>query len=132
MNLKKIIGQSDYRTFAGPDWPDLDDIISGIPADDPAIQQEVNEFVSMMQQTYSDITIDGSILAKNNQQRQKQIFFDKNYHQQPGCRVPWDTMGVNNNGEVFVCSSPSWIPKFVGNVLHVDNIYDVLNSESAL
>ena len=79
MNLKKIIGQSDNRIFAGPDWPSLDDIISGIPAVDPAIQQEVDEFVSMMQQTYSDITIDGSVLANNNQQRQKQIFFDKNY-----------------------------------------------------
>jgi MoaA/NifB/PqqE/SkfB family radical SAM enzyme len=131
MNLKKIISQSDYKTFAGPDWPSINDVISGIPAADPDIQREVDEFVGMMLQTYSDITIDGSILAKNNQLRQKQIFFDKNYHEYPRCHVPWNTMGVNNNGEVFVCSSPSWIPKFVGNILHVDNIYDVLNSESA-
>ena len=131
MNLKKIISQSDYRTFAGPDWPSLDDVISGIPAANPAIQKEVNEFVGIMKQTYSEITIDGSTLANNNQQRQKQIFFDKNYHEHPRCQVPWNTMGVNNNGEVFVCSSPSWIPKFVGNILYVDDIYKVLNSESA-
>jgi hypothetical protein len=131
MNLKKIIGLSDYKTFAGPDWPSLDDIICGIPAADPLIQKEVKEFVDMMKQTYFDITIDGTILANNNQQRQKQIFFDKNYHEHPICHVPWNTMGVNNNGEVFICSSPSWIPKFVGNILHADNVYDVLNSESA-
>lgn len=131
MNLKKIIGLSDYKTFAGPSWPSLDDIISGIPAADPLIQKEVEEFVDMMKQTYFDITIDGTILANNNQQRQKQIFFDKNYHEHPICHVPWNTMGVNNNGEVFICSSPSWIPKFVGNILHADDVYDVLNSESA-
>ena len=40
-------------------------------------------------------------------------------------------MGVNTNGSVFICESPSWVPKFVGSLLEVDNIYDVLNSEMA-
>jgi sulfatase maturation enzyme AslB (radical SAM superfamily) len=37
-------------------------------------------------------------------------------------------MGINYNGEIFLCSSPSWIPKFVGNILKVNSIYDALNS----
>jgi MoaA/NifB/PqqE/SkfB family radical SAM enzyme len=131
MSLKKIISRTDYKTFAGPDWPSLDDIIAGIPSQDLLIQSEVDQFVSMMKQTYSEITLSGETLAKNNQQRQNQIFFNKNYHAQPGCRVPWNTMSVTSNGEVFVCSCSSWVPISVGNILHATDIYDILNSKSA-
>lgn len=131
MSLKKIISWADYKTFAGPDWPSLDDIISGVPSQDLSIQNEVDEFVAMMKQTYSEITLSGEILAKNNQQRQNQIFFDKNYHARPGCQVPWTTMSVNSNGEVFLCSCSSWVPVSAGNILNAADIYDILNSESA-
>jgi sulfatase maturation enzyme AslB (radical SAM superfamily) len=131
MNLKKIISQKDYNTFAGPDWPSFNDITEGIPSADSSIQNEVNEFIGMMQQTYSEITLSGSILAKSNQQRQNQIFFNKNYHDQPTCQVPWDTLSVNSNGEMFICSCSSWVPVSIGNILHTTDIYDVLNSESA-
>jgi MoaA/NifB/PqqE/SkfB family radical SAM enzyme len=131
VSLKKIISRTDYKTFAGPDWPSLDDIIAGIPSKDLSIQSEVDEFVAMMKQTYSEITITGEVQAKNNQQRQNQIFFDKHYHGRPGCRVPWNTMSVTNNGEVFVCSCSSWVPISVGNILHATDIYDILNSKSA-
>jgi sulfatase maturation enzyme AslB (radical SAM superfamily) len=131
MNLKKIISQKDYKTFAGPDWPSFNDVIEGIPSTDSSIQNEVDEFTRMMQQTYSEITLSGSILAKNNQQRQNQIFFNKSYHDQPSCRVPWNTLSVNSNGEMFICSCSSWVPVPIGNILHTTDIYDVLNSESA-
>ena len=131
MNLKKIISQKDYKTFAGPDWPSFNDVIEGIPSTDLSIQNEVDEFIRMMQQTYSEITLSGSILAKNNQQRQNQIFFNKSYHNQPSCQVPWNTLSVNSNGELFICSCSSWVPIPIGNILHTSDIYDVLNSESA-
>ena len=131
MNLKKIISRKDYKTFAGPDWPSFNDVIEGIPSTDLSIQNEVDEFIRMMQQTYSEITLSGSILAKNNQQRQNQIFFNKSYHNQPSCQVPWNTLSVNSNGELFICSCSSWVPIPIGNILHTSDIYDVLNSESA-
>jgi hypothetical protein len=71
------------------------------------------------------------VLSQSNQQRQKQIFFHKQYHG-PHCDVPWNTMGINSNGDVFICRSPSWIPKFVGNILECNDIYEILNSDLAL
>jgi len=128
--MKHVISPADYRVFAGPDWPSYDAVVAGEFGTNPVIQQEVQEFVRMMQDNYAAQTLHGDGLAQANQQRQGQIFFDKQYHGSP-CKVPWNTMGVNNNGDVFICSSPSWIPIFVGNVLECHNIYDVLNSEKA-
>lgn len=130
-NLRKIIQIKDYKAFAGPDWPSYQQILDGVAVGNASIQSEVIEFVSMMTQTFNDITIDGNILAEKNQQRQDQIFFNKQLHSIDHCRVPWDTLGVNNNGDIFICSSPSWIPKFVGNLLEVDTIFDALNSDQA-
>ena len=130
-DLRKIIQMKDYNAFAGPDWPSYQQILDGEAVGNASIQSEVSEFVSMMTQTYNDITIDGNILAEQNQQRQDQIFFDKQLHSIGHCQTPWNTLGVNNNGDIFICSSPSWIPKFVGNILEVETIFDALNSDMA-
>lgn len=130
-DLRKIIQIKDYNAFAGPDWPSYQQILDGKTVGNASIQSEVSEFVSMMTQTYNDITIDGNILAEQNQQRQDQIFFDKQLHSIDHCQTPWNTLGVNNNGDIFICSSPSWIPKFVGNILEVQTIFDALNSSMA-
>lgn len=130
-DLRKIIQIKDYNTFAGPDWPSYQQILDGTAVGNAAIQSEVAEFVSMMTQTFNDITIDGAILAEQNQQRQDQTFFNKQLRSVEHCRVPWDTLGVNSNGDIFICSSPSWIPKFVGNLLKVQTIFDALNSDMA-
>jgi len=131
MNLRKIVSPADYKTFAGPDWPSFNDVVNRVPSQDPLIQDEVNQFLAMMEQTYAEITLSGDVLTKSNQQRQNQIFFDKNYHANPSCRVPWDTMSVASNGEVFMCNCSSWLPVPVGTILHATDIYDILNSESA-
>jgi|688.fasta_scaffold151101_2 sulfatase maturation enzyme AslB (radical SAM superfamily) len=131
MDLKKVISIKDYRTFAGPDWPSYDTIVAGGITDNAAIQQEVDEFVAMMRQTYNEINISGDVLAEQNQQRQQQVFYDKHYTGSTHCQIPWNTLGVNNNGDVFLCSSPSWIPKFAGNILQSNNIYEILNSVTA-
>jgi len=68
--------------------------------------------------------------AEENQLNQGQIFYDKKYVPKL-CQVPWNTMGVNQQGEVYICSSPSWIPKFVGNIIESD-AFDVLNSPTAI
>ena len=129
--LDKIIGQNDYKVFAGPDWPSYQQLIDGELGSHDTIKTEVKDFIRMMEETYYAQTMHGDVLAQSNQQRQQQKFFDKKYHG-PACRVPWETMGINANGDVFICSSPSWIPKFVGNILECTDIYQILNSDIAL
>ena len=60
----------------------------------------------------------------------QQTFYDKKYSGKH-CKIPWQTLGVNTNGNVFICQSPSWIPIFVGNIFEVQSIFDILNSEIA-
>ena len=129
--LQQIISAKDYEVFAGPDWPSYDGVISGDWGSLDHIRQEVGEFVDMMHETYLEQIKSGSELAEGNQKRQRQIFFAKNYHG-THCRVPWNTLGVNPNGDIFICSSPSWIPKYVGNILDADDLFQILNSDTAL
>lgn len=130
-NLEKIISRRSYNEFAGPDWPSYTDLLSGDRGHGP-IQQEIDQFVSMMRQTYNEVTASGDAIALGNQQRQGQQFYDKQLQNHKQCQVPWNTMGVNSRGDIFICSSPSWIPKFVGNILKVDDIFHALNSDTAL
>jgi sulfatase maturation enzyme AslB (radical SAM superfamily) len=130
-NLRLYVTPEDYQVFAGPDWPTYENLTSGIPAELPHIQQEVEKFISMMIQTYNELTLDGTVVAEENQKRQNQTFYDKKFTNNKICRVPWETMGVNANGEVFICSSPSWVPKFVGNLSKEDNVFNILKSKTA-
>jgi sulfatase maturation enzyme AslB (radical SAM superfamily) len=129
--LKQIIDPKIYRAQAGPDWPKFEDFIAGAVSVDPAIQQELDQFVREQTENYQAITLAGDTIALDNQQRQQQVFFNKQLTGVDTCRVPWNTLGVNSNGQVYICLSPSWIPKFVGNILQCTNIYDVLNSTVA-
>lgn len=131
-HLKTIIGPDDYRVFAGPDWPTYQDLIAGVRARNPIIQHEIEEFIAMMQENYSLQTKHGDELAEANQKRQRQVFFSKDYQGTPHCTIPWQTMGVNTNGDVFICESPSWVPKFVGNIVESQDVFQVLNSPLAL
>ena len=131
-DLGKIISYKDYQTFAGPDWPSYQGIIEQQHIPNKSIRKEVDEFVKMMEHTYQDLTLSGTELAASNQQRQNQIFFDKKINIDRRCSFPWNTLGINANGEIFICVSPSWIPKFVGNIQKINNIYEALNSEMAL
>jgi len=131
-DLGKIISYKDYQTFAGPNWPSYHNIIDQQHIPNTGIKKEVDNFVKMMTQTYQELILPGTELAASNQQRQNQIFFDKKASIDRGCSIPWNTLGINANGEIFICSSPSWIPKFVGNIQKINNIYEALNSEMAL
>jgi molybdenum cofactor biosynthesis enzyme MoaA len=129
--LDTIIDRKNYQVFAGPDWPSYENLIAGDLGNSAPIQREVTDFIGMMKQNYQLQTLTGAELAQANQQRQQQTFFDKKYSGPP-CQVPWETLGINANGDVYICSSPSWIPKFVGNLLDCDDIYKILNSDIAL
>jgi sulfatase maturation enzyme AslB (radical SAM superfamily) len=130
-NLKQIVGYKDYKIYAGPDWPTYENLVNGIPAGTPEIQLEVTNFIKQMTQTYNEINIDKDTLAENNQARQEQVFYNKRYNHIVKCLVPWNTMGINANGNVFICSSPSWVPKFAGNILNEDDVFKILNSPTA-
>lgn len=129
--LSKFVALKDYNVFAGPGWPSYQDFINGVLPEDNHIQQEIAKFTAMMLQTYQEITLGGDVLAQQNQQRQGQVFFNKQLDTVAHCTVPWNTLGVNYGGDIFICSSPSWVPKFVGNLLKVNSVFDALNSEIA-
>lgn len=129
MDKSIFIGEKEYRAFAGPDWPTYKSFVAGISATDPVIQTEIDQFTAMMQQSYLELHPDLNELSTANQSRQGQHFYDKQYTPNR-CRVTWDTLGINSNGHAFICSSPSWVPKFVGNLLDND-VWAVLNSETA-
>ena len=129
-DLRVVIDPRAYRDFAGPDWPSLEDIIAGRESKIPNIATEVADFVRMQHENYNFTTQSGLKLAEANQQRQQQQFYNKQYTG-PHCNLPWNTLGINANGDAYICNSPSWIPLFVGNILEVDNIFDLLNSTIA-
>ena len=130
-DLKKIISRRSYDIFAGPDWPNYPDLLEG-DRGQGSIQEEVDQFVIMMRQTHNELTQSGDVIALGNQQRQRQKFYDKKLQGHAYCQVPWNTMGVNSRGDIFICSSPSWIPKFVGNILEANDVFHALNSDIAL
>lgn len=131
--LKTITDEKTYRLWKGADWPTYQDFINNNYNVDSKIQAEIKEFIKVLETRYENIATPRTIeLSLSNQKRQNQIFFDKHYKLPYGCSVPWKTMGINANGNVYICQSPSWIPKFVGNIFDTDNIYEILNSEISL
>jgi len=130
--LSLIVSKKNYREFKGADWPSYEDFINHKYSVTDAIQTEIIEFVEAMEENYNNIaTARTDELSLANQKRQSHVFYDKKF-QGTHCEIPWNTLGINSNGNVFICASPSWIPIFIGNVLEVDNIYDILNSDIAL
>jgi organic radical activating enzyme len=131
-DLKTILDPREYALRAGPDWPSLAAICAGLQAQDPGIQAEVAEYIQDSQLYWSSITRPGREIAEENRLRQGQVFYNKHYQGTVACGRPWDTMGINTNGDVYICDSPSWLPRFVGNIVETDDIYTVLNSDQAL
>ena len=132
IDKKTLIDEKSYRMFKGSDWPEFDNFIRNNYQVDTLIENEINEFISIMEKKYNDIATPKTIeLGLANQKRQDQIFFNKNYKGSK-CRIPWQTLGIEKNGNAYICSSPSWIPIYVGNILETNNIYDILNSQTSL
>jgi len=129
-DLKFYVLKKDYNNFAGSNWPSYNDYINGITVESPEIQKEIDQFAEMMKETYQSLTLDRETLADSNALRQQHQFHNKNYTPN-GCRIPWDFLGINANGNAYICVSPSWIPKFVGNIVEAEDVWQILNSETA-
>ena len=129
---KTLVDEKTYRFFRGTDWPNFADFVEDNYQVDTQIENELDQFIAMLKEKYDNIATPKTVeLSLANQKRQGQIFFDKHYKESV-CRIPWQTLGVNNNGNAYICASPSWIPIFVGNLFESNNIYDILNSSKSL
>jgi hypothetical protein len=132
MQLEKIVDDKSYRNFKGSAWPSYENFINNNYVVSDKIKLEIDQFISIMKDQYKNLASPNTTeLSISNQTRQGQIFYNKSYTGANQCRKPWNTLGVNANGNIFICSSPSWIPIFVGNLLESDNIYDILNCDAA-
>jgi sulfatase maturation enzyme AslB (radical SAM superfamily) len=132
MQLEKIVDDKSYRNFKGSAWPSYENFINNNYVVSDKIKLEIDQFISIMKDQYKNLASPNTTeLSISNQTRQGQIFYNKSYTGTNQCRKPWNTLGVNANGNIFICSSPSWIPIFVGNLLESDNIYDILNCDAA-
>ena len=73
-----------------------------------------------------------NIVDYHQRKNNSQIIFTKNIPNHiPKCPHPWNSMVVDQNGLVYLCVSPAWLPKSIGSILDYDNIYDLLNSYEA-
>ena len=132
MDLAKLVDPKLYKEFSGENWPSYEEFVNGDMGSTDKISAGIKRVIDVATTAFKDLRIDdGEKLAEENQKRQGQIFYSKNVTGFRQCRVPWDTIGINNNGEIFICQSPSWVPKFVGNITKIDSIYTALNSELA-
>lgn len=129
--LKFVVDKKNYHKFKGADWPSYELFISGNYEIPNHLKHEMDEFIIIMDDRYKNL-INPKLkeLSLSNQLRQQQMFYDKKY-QGEKCSVPWNTLGVNVNGNIFICESPSWIPIFVGNLLETTTIYDILNNDES-
>ena len=131
MKLNDFITEDEYRVLAEPDWPGYWEVVHGKGSSDPVIQKRVDNAVAGRYKEYQQLN-KGNQIADGNRRMQGQVFFNKKVPATVAyCRAPWETLGVNSYGDVFICQSPAWLPKFAGNINAVNSIYDILNSQTA-
>lgn len=132
MNLINIISAEEYQLRRRPSWPSYQALVDGKVAANLGDQSQIDALFDTGFKDYLDQHKSDDI-AKGNQAAQTQIFYHKHVKdkQAQHCRVPWETLGVNSYGDIFICSSPAWIPKFVGNIFNSDDIFTELNSAMA-
>jgi len=132
MNLETFIDEKTYNKFKGVDWPNYQSFIIDNYTVDDTIRNELGIFIEQMAERFQNLTAHNTVeLSEANRIRQNQTFYNKHYTGPNKCDKPWNTLGINSNGNIFICSSPSWIPLFIGNLLETENIFDVLNNDLA-
>lgn len=131
MNLIPILSQEEYQKVRANDWPEYSQVIAGARTADSNTQTHIEQVFADGMQRYLEQSR-GDEQAEGNRSIQGQIYHDKHVKTSvPHCRVPWQTLGVNSYGDVFICISPAWVTKFVGNILASDDIFNILNSSKA-
>ena len=77
--LKFVVDKKNYHKFKGADWPSYESFIAGDYKMPDHIKQEIDEFVSIMDEKYEDLTNPKiKELSLANQMRQNQTFYNKN------------------------------------------------------
>jgi sulfatase maturation enzyme AslB (radical SAM superfamily) len=131
MNLIPILSEQEYQNLRADSWPEYAEVQSGIKAVSKEEQHKISAAFDQGYQRYLE-QHRGDEIAEGNRNIQRQTFFDKKVNPKvPHCRRPWQTLGVNSYGDVFICISPAWIPKFAGNIMASEDIYNILNSSKA-
>ena len=130
MNLIPILSESEYQNIRSDNWPEYSQVMDGIKASNEIDQQAINQAFDQGLERYLEQNRNDEI-AEGNRHSQRQVFFDKHVVGNRHCRRPWQTLGVNSFGDVFICISPAWIPKFAGNILASNDIFNILNSSKA-
>jgi molybdenum cofactor biosynthesis enzyme MoaA len=128
-----FLDAAEYNLIRQSNWPHYSELLNGKIIQDAAIKHQIDQYIKLRQKKYWTIH-KGDAIADGNRSHQNQVFYNKKVNVSPGqhCTKPWETLGVNSYGDVFICASPAWIPKFVGNILQAADIYqDVLNSDTA-
>ena len=131
MNLQDLVDEDAYQHMREPTWPTYQSVIRGDIGQDAEVRRRVCTLFDAAYDRYCQ-TLAGNKIAQGNQHSQQQVFYDKRLPSIDHCQVAWQTLGVNSYGDVFICESPAWIPKFVGNINSANDIFDILNSETAL
>lgn len=131
MNLIPILSEQEYQKARQPSWPSYQQVIAGQSTNNLQDQQHISAVFAKGLTDYLEQNRSNEI-AEGNRDTQNQIFFDKHVQGSPPyCKRPWQTLGVNSYGDVFICISPTWLPRFAGNLLAVSDIYNILNSAQA-
>jgi molybdenum cofactor biosynthesis enzyme MoaA len=128
-----FLDAAEYNLIRKSDWPTYSELLSGKPIQHAEIKTQIDQYIELRQKKYWAIH-KGDTIADGNRSHQNQVFYNKKVNVSTGqyCTRPWETLGVNSYGDIFICASPAWIPKFVGNILQAADIYqDVLNSDAA-
>lgn len=131
MNLIPILSEQEYNAKRDAQLPEYASVTQGHRAPDQQTQQAVDHLFDQGLKDYLEQDR-SQHEAEKNRRAQRQVFYDKKVAASNRfCRRPWQTLGVNCYGDVFICISPAWIPKFVGNILKATDIFNVLNSAAA-
>ena len=72
-----------------------------------------------------------SIVDYHQRKNNNHVFFDKQVEETQHCQSPWRNLIINQYGESYICASPAWLPKSIGNILDYDTVFDLLNSYEA-
>lgn len=126
-----ILSESAYNTLAGKDWPSYQDYLQGnIPQN---VKQELDNFAR------SEPTTKSVKVIKINPSTDQELLYKRQVANLPSvkthitnhCWIPWNTISINPNGDIFLCGCIGWLPFSVGNVVDFDSFESIWASAEA-
>jgi len=122
------ISESDYNKAAGNDWPEFEEFIKGAKSSNPAINEEINQFIRNTKLIY---TKNYDYLSRAPLYIDKEDLSDTQAHRlmhsNTFCMMPWIHMHAFPDGRAYPCClSEYWHP--VGD-LRKNTMEEVWNQE---